>query len=434
MSIDNLSKILVRAIEARDRADATARAGVYSLARATLERFFEENGELDEAERSRQRLELDETIARIEDHFRSGRPGPIDLSARPPAPLPPAAAAPRPSAPPPAAAALSPAAPPPAAAAPSPAAPSPAAAAPSPATPPPAAAAPRPAAPPPAAAAPRPASPPSAPAGQSAPAGAAAPTATPTEPVPDIFDGAVPLPEDETIREPVDVHEAERHNRNGAIVLGLMLIALALGYHFEVGGRIHRLFVTGEVGPLTASTTKSAVEVPSAVFDPWADVVFPRLGHTDAERASAAVLWDATANPRSLGLSGTIVWTPEPPGREAGWIGKLTFAGHTLAADVALEPDRSMDGSISWIAALVFSGLPEAVGVSFVGRVDPHTGQATDNTASTVRFGVDRLLVGWEPDPPERDASAESRSLLKIVFSFEDDRRLELHLRMPRLR
>lgn len=419
MSIDNLSKILVRAIEARDRGDATARAGVYALARTTLERFFEENGELDEAERSRQRVELDETIARIEDHFRSGRPGPIDLSDRPPPPppqSPPAAPAPRPATPPPAAPAPRPAAPRPAAPVAPPATPIPA---PVPPAPPPAAR-PAPEAPTPTPAVPPPAAP------------AAARTAT--DPVPDIFDGAVPLPEEESIREPVDIHEVERHNRNGAIVLGLLLIALALGYHYEIGARIQRLFATGDVGPLPVSASKTAVGVPAAIFDPWTDVVRPRLGRNDAERASAAVLWDATANPRSAGLTGTIVWTPDPRGREAGWSGRLTFTGHTLAAEVALEPDRSMDGAITWIAALGFTGLPEAAAVSYVGRVDPLTGQSAEITASTVRFGVDRMLIGWDVDPPERDASAESRSLLKIVVSFEDDRRLELHLRMPRLR
>ena len=78
MSVSNLATILVRAIEARASGDAAARGGVYQLSRRTLERFLTESADLTDAERARQRLELDLVIEAIEEHYRVGRPGAPD--------------------------------------------------------------------------------------------------------------------------------------------------------------------------------------------------------------------------------------------------------------------------------------------------------------------------------------------------------------------
>jgi hypothetical protein len=98
MSLNNMTRILVRAIESRGCRDAAERRTVYSLSRQTLERFFHENTELSEEEKARQRSELEAAIDTIEATLAGER---READRAPPAPPPTPAAAPPPPAPPP---------------------------------------------------------------------------------------------------------------------------------------------------------------------------------------------------------------------------------------------------------------------------------------------------------------------------------------------
>lgn len=441
MSLANLTKILVRAVEARDRHDPDARVGVYVLARGTLERFLTESGDLTAEEKVRQRAELDRTIALVEAHYASGRPGSFDLAMVDPAApvLPPVVAPfapPPPPQMPPASRPTPPVVPPPP--------PPPPPVAPPAAPPPPTAVAPTPPAvptpsaplavrePPPV---PEPAAPALAESAATSPE-ADVPPPRPEPPAADLFGDATGAAAYETAAddgpEVASGADWKERNRRGAIVLVLLIFAFAAAYQFSIGDHVRR-WLGGDTGQTAGVKPDRPSAAPSATPDGWIRTVLPQLGETPEEKAVDVRLVEEKPGAPTGGRLGRARWTPVA-GVDGSWIGRLEFTGSPITVDLAVEPNPDTVDDQSYMLVLALGSAPVVDGTPVLARVDPGSGRTEDFGGLAVRIGVDRFLYGFKPRDVDRSTDIDARPVTRIELPLENDRKLALFLRLPKLR
>lgn len=414
MSLENLSKILVRAVEACDRGNAGTRTGVYGLARSTLERFLAESTDLSPAEKQRQRAELDRTIALVEEHYAADRPGPFDpsvLSGEETAPVvsvsppvrtpPPVAPTPVPPLPP-----ASPPAPPPA---------------------------------PPRAAVAEPTALSTPPAPSQTP-GAAGDAATDpgrlTDEEADIFGAAADARSDGTGDEIPLARDTEAdwkaRNRRGIYALVAILAVFSAAYQFDAAGTIRRR-VAGNLAENTDTSPIRQSQSATVTPDGWVRKVLPMLGDTAQEKAVTARLVDETPSGSTGEFPGRIVWTQVNGGGDA-WTGHLNVAGHPLTLDLAIEPNSDSPDDLSDMIALRVASPSVVAALPTFFRISPSTGRATEMGGVAVRLGGERFLFGFRPVAEDRDHDIDRRTVAKIVLVFENEQHLAVFFRLPPVR
>lgn len=465
MSLNNMTRILVRAIESRGCRDAAERRAVYSLSRQTLERFFHENTELSEEEKTRQRSELEAAIDHIETTLAGERREP---DRAPPAPPPPPAAPPlpprppRPANPPPVASA--PLAPPPPIAAPEP--PRVAASRPPVATPPPPPAArPAPAAPPPSPRAPQ--VPP--PVNRTAPAGEP-PLAPPRPPSPPVTVPPPPRPDtaipprpatapppapqpDETatddaddelfadapdVVETTDVEPPEpaaswtRRLRAAALIVVPVLL---FGFYQvgDLGNRIHRFIVDVQIEPEKDTVKRIiAATIPTDVEN-WARVIRPRLDVAGPAGTTGIFHWDETKGPVETGASGRIAWKSSPTDPAAA-TGRLTFDDGSPAGEIAVEVSERVSATdlVGLVLVVRFAGdVEKRLYAPALTRIDPVSGRPDELNAAGMRVGIDRAMVGYDAPRAEMIADLEGDRVYRLAFTSETDLRNVYYFRLP---
>lgn len=423
MSVDSLLKILVRAIEARDGHDMASRASVYTIARATLERFLEQNSDLGDAEKALQRRELELAILDIERKFsavsertagseagsRQGvelqdeeRPRPSEPVVRPPAADPAAPSAARETAP------TSPPPPPRAAPLELEAAPSVA---------------------PPAISTADPAE----------DRREAATTPDRGRAVEDGDDDAsiFAIGDDPPGRGPEAVEaegEARRsHNLRGAVALILILVALGVAYGTNAGETFRRLFV-GErsqeaglpmVRPPQAETTVAAGKAIGS---------HPRFSRPSEKNVTPAHLRVDAATSDVGDFPGRMTWTRI--GADAngviGWSGHAAITGHPFVVDLAMEPNADIVADLTRMILIGWSGLSEPISEApTFRRIDPRSGRSEEMRGVMVRVGLDRVLFGYRPEAADLHPEFERRSQIEVGFTLESGRRLLFTFCLP---
>lgn len=478
MSIENLLKILARAIDARDKHDAATRQNVYAISRATLERFLEQSADLDEDKRAAQRRELEFAIEKLESRLVAAEAAALERLATP-APVAPSGGAasversktatgraeevskppmidPRRDVQPQVQMAQAvPVAPTPP---PSPAVPDPKPARiaepagtrpppPEPAPPPPPPAAPRPPAAPvakadaPAAKAAPPAETPAAhvtPPGPEAesPGRDAAPldieTAPATTERPTIFAEGEPPQRSEPERGEIDEKEVRRHNRRGAIALIVLLVVFVGAYETDLGDGIRHWLAGGAPAePLAVIERTAVVEGAPPV------TVAAARSRSIRQLANGATSVDLRIEgipAEAANFTGRMVWTrtDNPSGKAATSAGRATLDGSPFVADAVIEPDVDAPDPRSRMLAIGWSGLTEDVsGSPAVRRIDPTNGTAREVDGVMVRVGGDRVLFGYTAEAADAAVDFDRRSRFEIDFPLESGKHLILLFGLP---
>ena len=448
MSVSNLATILIRAIEARETSDSAARIGVYELSRRTVERFLTESGDLSDAERARQRHELDRVIEAIEKHYGAGRttaPDPTEIMRRtlrtptptgsvpppvrpagavppeaprapltapgtqvePPSSLPPAAP---PSLPKPASCPIAP----PAVGREAPRAESPFAVVP-----------------------PAPVNRTDAPCcepAQECPSGKPlpVPAANAANEVADLFAEGVENEQPEKLGATGGVTVSSQRNLARAFLLIAALAVLAFLRLTDLGADLRRI-LSGEKSASEA-TLKSLDSTESGVPEGWSRIAAHLTAPTEAG-VSGAFLWNEAKGSIEKGTAGRVAWTPQSRSGTISWIGRLKLTDEPLEAEIIVEPDEEKGTSETpplMMMMLRFTGLPEKVaGTPNFYRVDPRTGRHGLEDGSVVRIGIDGFLVGYRPQPSDSVTDPAQRSMFLIDFALDDDKHLRLFLSPP---
>jgi hypothetical protein len=444
MSVNNFLLILARALEARDDRDETERRAVYETSRRTLQRYFEQNPEIDAARRETQWAELEEAIAEIEwIHGGKSAPrlSPTDADA---------ATGTASTVPPPAPPRSQPAAPPRS----------------QPAAPPRTDAAPplretaRPAPPPVATVKPAPPTPPTDRKDPVAPAKVAAPAAPADAPAamaatrPDIAtDGAngsgEPAASDALFGEgdgngdvvsprfdDTDVGQGEgdpeKRSRRGRTLVILIVAALLVAYEAGWLEWARRLVVTGSL-PKTVVHT-----VPAGPGDPvaksaWSQVVGSFLADTGrADQTAAYLKFEPADGANSQELAGRMEWKYTGSGETTELNGRLSVAGSPMTMEILLGPDsESLDG-FSRLAMIAFQNTPEPIsGAGMLQRVEAATGRLQEADGVATRVGLDRILYGFKPIVADTDPVFDRRSLYQFSITFESGKKMRLVFRLP---
>lgn len=381
MSAENLGRVLIRAIEARNPHDRATRNGVYALSRETLERFLDQNAELTDATKDHQRRELEQQIAQIEARYGlqladervrgledQGLTGSeVDYS-----PVAPSSSAAQQA-------------------------------------------------------------PPAETAGNRAveysdegpdeircdsggetaenstrPAGEAGPT-----------DDEVSTFEQREAAKPTS---QTRRNAFGIAILAAVLSLFGLGYRTEEGETLRRMIMA------TLAHTRGATEGSGSGAGTQA-VQSEQLGVPDLADASDVRLRVEKTTLPSSEFAGRILWSDAENG---GLSGKLSLVGNPLTAEVIVEPSgpHGKARTRTTMVAMRVAGLPRPLlgepsfeFVDSAGRAE-HQGPA-------VRIGIDRLLFSYdtvEGSGPETNANA---GVLVIGMTTEAEEKLYLYLRLP---
>jgi hypothetical protein len=411
MSLTNMTRILVRAIESRNCTTAAERENVYGLSRMTLERFFEANASLTELEKARQRRELVVAIEKIEAAFAAGRPvhpsrdlEPHEEDAAPqeapptdqPLPLPsPEVAVAREivrhDAPP------APAEPPRAA----------------------------PVAPPPA---PTLAADPPPPPDRAAPQGE--PPAA-DDPADELFGAAR---EDDAPADPEPSPRSRRLQRLFGVLL-VFLAMLVFGYYHlgEVGERVHRFLVDFQFDPEKEDALKAITPAASTEADLWLSTVRARMATETPANVTTAFHWNEAKGSIETGSAGLITWAarPDPAGAQTG---TMVFGDGSPSADLAVTfaPRITGPDDLGFVLIVGFAGdVARTLYSPNLVKIDPTSGRSEDVNATAVRIGLDRAMFGFDTDRRRLADDIAGNGVYRLTFFSETDQRNVYWLRLP---
>ena len=409
MSVNGFMKILVRALEVRDHRDPLERRAVYDMSRQTLERFFLQSTDLDEASRADQRQELEAAIAEIErriDEDTEARaedeaePATADDDVAPSASLPsqPPVSAPAP---------------------PEPRRPAPSADVEEAAI---------------------------TPASESDDEVA---TETPSEatlqpsrhddhidrphrpPAIELFDvlpdDGSPTPFEAAIE--AEAEEAKRRNRRGMFVLLGLLLLIVVAYEIGLDEAVRRLLV-GRTLP--GSTIETAPSVAVGPVGPALAAEIGRLARAPEADVTAARLVIDGGGGATVDVVGRIDWTRSVHGDRPSLRGHLVFPERATVVDLLFEEEVSPVDRFDRMILAAFTDLPEPFAdIAMFDRVDPKGLAERAAEGTVVRIGLDRALYGYRSVDADRAAAFEERSLFRLRFAFESGRRGHLLIRLP---